>query len=355
MYNFKDILKKYKKKDFEKEYIVENILTLSNIDDFDYFNYIKICNFDEKNDNNLDNNIHVLFKLTGQQQNKIESCDLDANGYIKFDINFPNNKFYKYHTLILEIQNDKKKNNLFKIIINGCKINVSESTVSIINFDHDKKYKNYISLNSMICIRDTQYNINEPNKAEKQLKIYKEQNKIKKETLQINDKMCEVTIIDTDESDPIHNLEYFLTYKLKKNELLCTNVYESKKMEFIKVVKDNIIEIYYIINRNSDILRHVKIMNNFDELYEYKIDIICIETTKLGKFNTTNKQNIEIDGYFIMINKQQNTSYLRITVDKSRLAEWVNIKLCLGTTNSFDLLRKYLAATSNINSKTIKN
>ena len=177
-------LLKYLKKPFEKKYIINDSLCLTNINSFDYFNWIKIKCADK---HKLSNGTKIELIIGGViVLTSIVTYDtlFDDENYFKFEINFPNSILYKYHSIELKItlpysdknydgdgdgdddnddNTDNKEdnyytNNLFNIVINGSCFKVSTPKMffnATINYDHDSKWfiagkKEFVSMSGMV-------------------------------------------------------------------------------------------------------------------------------------------------------------------------------------------------------------
>lgn len=172
----------YLKKPFEKKYIINNKLCLSNLINFDYFYWIKIKNFDNsklcvgtKIKLKIGDNIELIKEITNN-----DIFDIDQENYYKYEIDFPNSVLFKNLDIQLGIKlgNDKLDKNIydndsdddddddnygynqFDIIINGSCFKVSTpqiffNTNTVISYEHNSKWfipdeKEFISVGGYI-------------------------------------------------------------------------------------------------------------------------------------------------------------------------------------------------------------
>jgi hypothetical protein len=376
--NFSTILEKYRKKPIEKSYIIPCNSTLDNFENFAYFISMKIAIFDNGNITKLLDQTTIEFIIGGNPivplHTVINNDTTFDDNYVTISIDFPNNLFYKYHCLNMSITSPTcDKNTLYQIIITGNEFKPVPQSVcdSAITYNHDNKYYvendyKYISLNGMVGSIEIHKPIEpffrEPittdnSRFETMYKQYESNNQISREQFTIpssTDNLDHKLLIINNASDDLSCDAQFEDYLLEnpQNISICSNFYTNIPMMISENINDDKVSIFYDIARCGDMLRSIEILNIFQSVFEYTIEIGHLyHLTSCGTYQS-NMDHISkfillkdylSNTYFNLINKSCIRIYFKITTDKKNIKEFLNLNVKLGYVRCYMALRRKLA------------
>lgn len=386
-------LLKYLKKSFQKKYVINNTLCLSNLKIFDYFNWIKIKNFDKtklsigtKIELIVGNNIGLIKEITND-----DIINFDNENYYKFEIDFPNSLLYKYHDIELKITMDNDNDdNSFEIIVNGSSFKISTPKMFFNNnigviYDHDAKWyvpnnKVFTSINGMIGILF--YDNDDVFKDDDVLILYKKLEK--KNLISINkieldngfSETCifaDVNLVDFKNQNLKFKYDYgfqFLDNKhlrkyLNNNDKLIKNTstqsYSFGSNQYFGTVNYDVCEltnvstckIYFKILKTSDIIKHVDLefknfktnkVNNINYEFDAWIEYDGKKIYDFGKKNMDNKIRLSCENKYVsLLALYENIIYLVIETSYDKLEDWKNIIMSIGHIYSDTIMRRNIA------------
>lgn len=96
------------------------------------------------------------------------------------------------------------------------------------------------------------------------------------------------------------------------------------------------INIFFTVPNGADMIRHVKILNNFQSVYSYEISIgnNNYNYINLGTFETNFKKNIIFDKYVNLLLDVYGINpapvYIKITVSATKKSDWNKLNYSLG-------------------------
>lgn len=369
----------YVKKPYEKIYKIKNKLDTT-ILPFDYFNWIKIR---KETGSKISIGTNIEFFIGGIKVLDYiinPNTKFDKENYYKFDIDFPNIILYKYHIaeIFIKEPEQKEKNEFNNIIVKGSQF---KSTLpkkflnSNILFDHDSKWfveneKKYVSVNGMVFNQISKENrissLVDEKKHIVMFKKYEEENKIINKLIQLKSGIQDNLIFmdnDPTELDIDYNAliyivdnsvrEYFKiknylktdisTYSFGLNQLV-----KKDKYPFVcEYVSDSKYQLFYVISRTSDLIKHFDIILNdsikskytFNSWIEYQNKIIY--DFGINKINKKIRLNIN-NHVFNILSKQLFTLNLVIEIPEKHFSDWKNIDISMGHIYSDSSLRRKL-------------
>lgn len=134
-----------------------------------------------------------------------------------------------------------------------------------------------------------------------------------------------------------NKFSFFQSYGSVANDYaICYNNVYAHNLCFIENENNSTINIFYDISTKCDMLRHIKILNNFQKIYSYSISIGNNNDNyiKLGTFNTITSNNIIFEKYINMLSDTYFLypipSYIKITVNESNKSDWDKLNYSLG-------------------------
>lgn len=352
--NFSDILK-YKKNDFTKTYLSEYSLRICHLRNmFEYISWIKISKFANGTKYRLDIGTKLSLQIGGVEylNHTIAEDSKFTDNYYLFPVDFPNGTFYKYHEINLHIKSGANyTKDTYKLIISGSTFN-SKMPKNIIEnnniiFDHDSKwYKQdeYIISSNNGIVNKYPSKIYLQNKAESNnrnlttiLKLEKE-NKIKIEQMIIGEKYEKITCLNIMNDVIEKNIENGITYladkmivkKFSDYNTVCINSYDELCPTISELNKNSTIDVYYIMYRQSDFLKYIKILQDVDYDYSCTIKAHGFDTVELGSFNKSTQNKTIIEKYLNLTNKHYSEIYLIIQVPESKYDDWTTLNICFG-------------------------
>jgi hypothetical protein len=389
-------LMEYLKKPYEKKYIMNNTLCLNKLNIFGYFNWIKIktLNGDRLNiDTRIELKIGGIVVLT----DVITTTSIfDDEKYYKFQIDFPNNILYLYHTIDLKIilpnNNCNDDSNTFEIIINGTNFKVSTpkmffNTSTFVCFDHDSKWFvpgkiEFITINGMVGnrlnIRSNREFMDENEMTELFKKIQKK-NLLDIKMIKLDSGITSTCIfVDIDlQNDPLTNSKKvnpltFLVSPIFKEYLFANNMIKHTGSEisfgsnvligdigyhFCEQINTFKYKIYFEINTLGDLFKHIDIKfknlktnkskKTNDDIYNFDVWIEN-DGKKIYTFGTISfDQKIRLsceNKYINLINLPiMHTTYLVAEIPCDKFHYWKKIEISLGYINSDTTFQRHLS------------
>lgn len=352
--NFSDILK-YKKKDFTKTYLTESFLRISSFRNvFEYISWIKISKFVKGTRYRLGIGTKLSLQIGGVEylNHMITEDSKFIDNYYTFPVDFPNGTFYKYHEINLRIKSGTDyTEDTYKLIISGSTFN-SKMPKNIIEnnniiFDHDSKWykpdEYVITANNGMAYRHHSkiYLQNEAESKNRNLKTIlrlEKENKIKIEQMIIGEEYEKIICLNI-MNDPVEkNIENGLTYlsdkmivkKFGNYNTVCINSYEELVPVISELNKNSTIDIYYIMYRQCDFLKYIKILQDVDYDYSCTIKAHGFDTVELGSFNKSTQNKTIMEKYLNLMNKPCSEIFLIIQVPESKYDDWTTLNACFG-------------------------
>jgi hypothetical protein len=352
--NFSNILK-YKKKDFTKTYLTENLLRISSFRNvIEYISWIKISKFAKGTRYRLGIGTKLSLQIGGVEylNHTIAEDSKFTDNYYTFPVDFPNGTFYKYHEINLRIKSGANyTEDTYKLIISGSTFN-SKMPKNIIEnnniiFDHDSKWykpdEYVITANNGMVYRHHSklYLQNEAESKNKNLKTMlrlEKENKIKIEQMMIGEEYEKIICLNIMNDVVEKNIENGLTYladkmivkKFGNYNTVCINSYEELFPVISELNKNSTIDIYYIMYRQCDFLKYIKILQDVDYDYSCTIKTKGFDTVELDSFNKSTQNKTIMEKYLNLINKHCEEIFLIIQVPESKYDDWTTLNVCFG-------------------------
>lgn len=379
---------KYLKKPFEKKYIVGNNLLLNHlINTFEYFNWIKIR---FSNDKPLKIGTKIILSLGGiealsktiEDESKI-SNQFDSENYYKFDIDFPNEIFYKYNEIRLNIVESFNKNKLnyihnnYEIIIMGSTFKTTlpkyyTNLNSQIIYNHDSKW--YVERKIKYCsISGMVGNMIPSESKNKEIKLLEYINKnhklgnISVKYICVNKILSPVIFINSNEfaynkcsnyllflvSDNVRKLLFDLEYIKSSEYLFGSNTMMINIKPTISEINSENVKLYYEITKNFDLIEHIKVIReNVKSKYNFKswIESNQKKLYDFGSNEVASSTILNINSQYVnIIANYIKTIWFVIEIPLDKYSDWAttdgtnSIDIELGVIFANTLVRKNLA------------
>lgn len=194
-------------------------------------------------------------------------------------------------------------------------------------------------------------------------------NKIYEELININNEDYNIIIIDLDHNEVDlafphglnmnNGLQYMCyaekfpnftnTHSFIRNEFIanvfgiCYNVFHNH--ELLNVKTNSKMELLFGLKKLGDLIRHFKILNDFESDYDYQIMIgYGAQYENLGTFNTKITNNVVLKNYVNMLGQISlyHTICVKIIVDIQHKDDWKTLKMLTGyvyvDTNTYQTL-----------------
>lgn len=378
MIPFSEILEKYKTEPYSKTYIVMTRDFMLSNTDFEYFYYIE-------NISDVDIDVELQIGENAYNREKISKNN-------KFEINFPNNIFFKYHDVKLIFHTNYT--NGFKININGFKFSKKMKNYDNYGIVYDHRiFKQYINiehlgrsvyLKSMSGLVGHSY-LNQPIKdlikdpEKEKLTVefdeYIKNNLVEETSFTYNEKHYNLISVDRgntliaeygkfdlaglDTFSKLSKMTQFIEngYSLLSKDvkyddfLVLSKNNNITKASFIET-KEDIIYVCHKILRYADMIKYFK-LNPITEITLDKNDVFEIDlvygggnTLKLGKYYGDDVFNvINFNMFYVLINKHYHLSYIRITSDIKYLNLFETVKIDFGYVFANNDFRRELSRT----------
>lgn len=370
---FKDILDTYKEPEDYRTVIFTNSLNLTNISSFKYFYRISLINISNNNGiisyskllpgtiiSFIINTIMYLVTIDNNSQ-------FEPDNTFIFNIDFPNNQFYKYCPSTLQVSYlDQSVNCLSRVY--GCDFSSSMPEniyTSYIIMNQDPKYyqpKNfqYASNNGQIFKEDTSgtdpdYSTNIYATTLKSIndagRVYNEIYTIQNEYINESFNLIDINNNETDfdgtgiivNVDYIYYLACLSNYSFRAycgivlqpglsdtQLLIALNNYADFNFEYMTFIQTgNIVEgiINFNIRSQYCLLKSISILNSFSTNITYKarIKLNDDKIIDLGTYQTQNSNVININPYINLVNYP--LWYFQIIANQDDLPNFINLKL----------------------------
>lgn len=347
-----DILDNYKKTSNSITLISKSVFGLNDVlfikkdKRIMHFNRIKISKFinGEKKALDLNTEINLIIGTTILNTEVVLSCDGDS---YEFNVNFPNNYFYRNYRFVLEIISDEPSELYnYEIFYSDfySDFNLDSFFKYKICYNQEKKYlssrDNYHDVISFMSCDNSQF---------KSEKILPYDYFVKKCTL-------EKLVYDGDYYlINYNNYKFPMDYKDSLEELAMIESFRSKLSSDLNIVTDkefsissysiykekmiyittddNLITIRYEISRVCDILKSIELIN-VDENIDYEMSFNSGPWFKKVVFSPP---------YYELIRHQFDNTFLDIKVEKKYMNKFIEIELLIDNVFLCSQLRKYVA------------
>ena len=374
----------YLKKPYEKKYLIDNILNLSNISSsFDYFYWIRIRNRDGSK---INLETKIWLEIGGSNVLEINVVDkqtqFESDNYFKFPIDLTSNKFFKYHDMKLFIG---ELTNNYEIVVRGSQL---KSTIPkyffdcVIIFNHDPKWfvdgeKRYISCSGMFANQISNKKKSVLNELELMALFKKyEADKLVYANLIKSESGLVDTLILIDNKQLISEIcNYglmFLVSKLFKEYLIEGKYLDLNKSKYFSIgynylldknmkpticeINDNnTIDLYWEIKRCADMISCVDLITRFDtkSTYEFKAWIKYNNTIIYDFGIVKSSKNIQLkctNEIINLVNKLYGQTFLVIEIPKSKIKDWEVVSISINYIYSDTEFRRSLAMESDTSS-----
>lgn len=315
---FSSLLKYFKQPNIST-YITNDSIELSLLQEFDYFNNIKIARFVNGIPKKLSIGTNIILTIGNEDclDCKITKDTKFDGEYFIYNIDFPSVLFFKYQCIKLKIKSKLPQKYMLNIF--GSKVNSSFPKSILNNFieiDHDPKWYSkgeYVwRIANGMTAPDTDY----IRSKKRQINL----NNLSFEKIQFKDVTLQCLKHDNDETDNIDFRSYAInlledTEILNKynNNCVIINSYETCSPNLRKLdTKSNTVFLKYNLIRCADLI--------------YKIDILRLEGFDFEAYYETSDGNYETSGtIFNFIARIYCPSYLVIKTHIDNISIFENI------------------------------
>ncbi len=371
---FRDILDNYKEPEDYRTVIFTKSLNLTNIFNLSYFSKVSLILISNNNGeisySKLKSGTTISFILDNDVAYQVtidENSHFEPDDTFIFNIDFPNNAFYKNSTNGLNIKYLNEDVNCLSRVY-GCNFSSSMpdsvySSFIIMNQDpkyYQPKQYQYVSSNrrifkQIIVSNEPDYSTNIYATTLKRLneagQVYTEVYTIKNEYINESYNLVNISNNETDfdgtgivvNNDYIYILSYLFNESFRKycgivlepglsniQLLMSLNNYQTFKFEYMTFTETNNI-VQGIINfniRNSyQLIKAITILNTFSKniTYQARIKLNDDKIIDLGTYETQNSNVINIDPYVKVFNS--SSWYFQIIANQDDLPNFVNLNL----------------------------